>query len=228
LVKSNVLKWLPLILFLASSLIIQEKLPLACENLLAGSIPAIILIFFIAIGFTIARNKARRAQEIFISQSMSDYKGIESTKKLVVFERKKIIQELRDFVEILDSNNFKDNEILGRINLLILSLRTFLLTSEYFNSFFIFSLYNYAMARNLAGIETKLEIDTNDFVLDVSKRELDRMWLQLDEATKNFPVAIEVSRNDLSQLIVTVKTSEQVDSLLIQHGKLSIQLIHDN
>jgi hypothetical protein len=159
---------------------------------------------------------------------MNDYKGIESTKKLVVFERKKIIQELRDFVEILDSNNFKDNEILGKINLLILSLRTFLLTSEYFNSFFIFSLYNYAMSRNLAGIETKLEINTNDFTLDISKRELERLFLQLSEATGDFPVAIEVSRNELTQLIVTVKTSEKVDPLVLKQGKLKIQLIQDN
>ncbi len=227
LVTSNVFKWLPLVLFLASSLIIQEKLPYACQNLLDGSIPAIILIFFIAIGFTIARNKAKRAQAIFIAQSMSDYKGIESTKKLVVFERKKIIQELRDFVSVIDSNEFKDAEVARRINLLILSLRTFLLTSEYFNSFFIFSLYNYAMSRNLAGIETKLEINTNDFDLDISKKELERLFLQLSEATREYPVAIEVSRNELTQLIVTVKTSEKVDPLVLQQGKLRIQLIQD-
>lgn len=227
LVKSNVLKWLPLILFLASSLIIQEKLPSACKNLLAGSIPAIILIFFIAIGFTIARNKAKRAQEIFIAQSLSDYKGIESTKKLVVFERKKIIQELRDFVSRIDSNEFKDAEISKRINLLILSLRTFLLTSEYFNSFFVFSLYNYAISRNLAGIETKLEINTNDFTLDISKREVDRMFLQLGETTRGVSLAIEISRNELAQLIVTLKTNEKVDPLVLQQGNLKIQLIQD-
>ena len=228
LVQSNLFKWLPIALFLVSSLIIQDKLPRACENLLDGSIPAIILIFSIAVGFMLARNKAKRAQEIFIAQSMSDYKGIESTKKLVVFERKKIIQELKDFVAILDSNKIKDSEIPAKVNLLILSLRTFLLTSEYFNSFFIFSLYNYAMSRNLKGIETKLEIDTNDFSLDISKRELDRMFHQLGEATSGVAVAVEVSRNELSQLIVTVKTSQKVAPLLLQRGKLRIQVIQDN
>lgn len=227
LVNSNLFKWLPIFSFLISSLIIQNKLPQECENLLDGSIPAIILIIFISIGFVIARNKSKRMQAVFFAESVSQYQDIQETKALVVKERMRIIQELRDFEHWLDSGEVKAPRIASEVNRLILCLGTFLLTSEYFNSSVVLALYRYSLDRNLSGLETRLEINTNDFDVEISRRELARLFGLLEKATARIPVEISVSRDELGQLSVTVKAQSVAEPVIFQKDKLRIQVIQD-
>lgn len=226
LVKSNVLKWVPISLFFGSSLIIQEKLPKACENLLDGSIPAIVLIAFIAIGFMRARNKSERLQMSFFAESKKAYKGIEVTRSNVEQERAKIIQELMLFSSWLEnSKKVSPDEMQNRINRLILCLRTFLLTSEYFDSVLITSLYRYSLSRNLSGVETRLEISASDFNLKITKEELGRIFDVLEDATREIPVEIQVTRDDFDQVSIVVKASSKVEPLVIKKDQLKIQLL---
>jgi hypothetical protein len=226
LVNSKILKWVPILLFLASSLIIQGKLPKACENLLDGSIPAIALIAFISIGFMNARNKSKRVQEVFVAESRKAYKDVESTRLNVEQERARIVEELVLFSTWLEkSTEVPASEIQNKINRLILCLRSFLLTSEYFDSVLIKSLYRYSLSRNLRGIETRLEISTSDFSLAISQEELGRIFNLLEDATRDIAVEIQVSRNDFGQISIKVKASSQVEPLVIKRDQLKIQLL---
>jgi hypothetical protein len=226
LLNSQILKWVPILLFLASSLIIQEKLPKACENLLDGSIPAIALIAFISIGFMNARNESKRIQEVFFAESNKAHKDVESTRLNVEQERAKIVEELVLFSAWLDkSTDVPVNEIQNKINRLILCLRTFLLTSEYFDSTLIKSLYRYSLSRNLKGIETRLEISTSDFSLTLAEEELGRIFRQLEDATQDIPVEIQVSRNDFGDISIRVKANSEVEPLVIKRDQLKIQLL---
>jgi hypothetical protein len=226
LVNSKILKWVPILLFLVSSLIIQGKLPKACENLLDGSIPAIALIAFISIGFMNARNKSKRVQEVFVAESRKAYKDVESTRLNVEQERARIVEELALFSAWLEkSTDVPATEIQNKINRLILCLRTFLLTSEYFDSVLIKSLYRYSLSRNLRGIETRLEISTSDFSLAITQEELGRIFNVLEDATQDIPVEIQVSRNDFGQISIKVKANSQVEPLVIKRDQLKIQLL---
>jgi hypothetical protein len=226
LVNSKILKWVPILLFLVSSLIIQGKLPKACENLLDGSIPAIALIAFISIGFMNARNRSKRIQEVFVAESRKAYRDVESTRLNVEQERARIVEELVLFSAWLEkSTDVPTDEVQQKINRLILCLRTFLLTSEYFDSILIKSLYRYSLSRNLKGIETRLEISTSDFSLAISQEELARMFNVLEDATQDIPVEIQVSRNDFGQVSVKVKANSQVEPLVIKRDQLNIQLL---
>ena len=227
LVKSNYLKWAPIFLFLASNLLIQQKLPAACQNLLDGSIPAIIVISFIAIGFMIARTRSEQAHQLFISTSMSTYLEFERTTELVIKERGKMVSELKFFVDNLESSNFSSRDIQREISKLILLLRGFLLTSEYFNWQIVYKLYQYSTLRNMRGAETYLEIGTSEFKCNISSRELDRLFGLVESATADKPVRIVVSEGNELNIHIYMVGDADFKPQIMQRDRLRIEITGD-
>jgi hypothetical protein len=226
--KSNWLKWLPIFLFLVSNLSIQSQLPQGCKNLLDGSIPGIVLILVISIGFAIARKRSRVSQENFIATAMSAYGLVQNTKDLVRTEREYVISHLKAFVALIDSKKIRTDALRRRIESLILFLRTFLLTSEYFDSPLIFYIYKFAIKRNEKGIATYLEISTSQFETRLPRREIESVFNQIQVLTKNIPVVIQVSSSDVILVNVLAQTDRAIKPLVFQNENLRIQLLKDS
>ena len=224
LVKSNYLKWAPIFLFLASNLVIQQKLPAACENLLDGSIPAIIVIFFIAIGFMIARTRSEQAHRLFISSSTSTYLEYERTTALVVQEREKMVSELKTFVSTLGKTNFSPKAIQQEIAKLILLLRGFLLTSEYFNWPVVYKIYQYSTGRNVRGLETYLEIRTNEFKCNITSRELERLFTLIESATAHKAVRIQVAEDEGLYIHIYIVGESDFKPQIMQRDRLRVEI----
>ena len=224
LVKSNYLKWAPIFLFLASNLVIQRKLPASCQNLLDGSIPAIIVIFFIAIGFMIARTRSEQAHRLFISSSMSTYLEYERATELVVRERGKMVSELKRFVNTLGTSSLTAKEIQQEISKLILLLRGFLLTSEYFNWPVVYRIYEYSTMRNLRGDETYLEIDTSEFKCNITSRDLVRLFQLIESATANRPVRVEVTEDQGLYIHIYIIGESDYKPQIMQRERLRVEI----
>jgi hypothetical protein len=226
--KSNWLKWVPIFLFLVSNLNIQRQLPAGCKNLLDGSIPGIILILVISIGFAIARKRSRVSQENLIASAMSAYGFVQNTKDLVRTEREYVVSHLKDFVALIESKNMRTEVLRQRVESLILFLRTYLLTSEYFESPLIFQIYRYSIKRNEKGISTFLDITTNQFETGLSRGEIEAVFKQIQDLTRNVPVVVQVSSSDLILVNVLAQTDRAIKPLLFQKENLRIQLLKDS
>jgi hypothetical protein len=225
LIKSNILKWLPIFLFLLSSLSIQYKLPTACENLLDGSIPGIILITVIAIGFIVARAKSKSAQELYISDSVKEYQDFENTKKRVRTERERVIQRLKQLADEIIEKNRKSEDILNLINQNIVFIRTFLLCSEYFNSKLAFELYCYSRDRSISGQQTSLEINTNDFPVNISELEIQRLLASLRRETEGKSIHIEIRSKSLLHITAYVLDEKGRKPVVLKSQGLRIEIV---
>jgi hypothetical protein len=215
-------------LFLVSNLNIQRQLPAGCKNLLDGSIPGIILILVISIGFAVARKRSRVSQENFIASAMSAYGFVQNTKDLVRTEREYVVSHLKDFVALIESKKMRTDVLRQRVESLILFLRTYLLTSEYFESPLIFQIYRYSIKRNEKGISTFLDITTNQFETGLPRGEIEAVFKQIQDLTRNVPVVVQVSSSDLILVNVLAQTDRAIKPLLFQKENLRIQLLKDS
>ena len=226
--KSSLFKWLPILLFLISNLTIQRQLPAGCENLLDGSIPGIFLIFVISVGFAIARSKGKVSDENFIAKATGTYGLIQAAKNLVVSERAYVVNHLQNFVSNINSITIPKDELRKQIDSLILFLRTFLLTSEYFDSPLIYQVYRYSIIRNEKGVSTTLEIVADNFDTGVSPKEIDEVFKRVRELTDGMPATINIRNSEQIIVKILVKSEHEIKPLAFQKANLSIQLLKDS
>lgn len=225
--KSKWFKWLPILLFLIANLNIQSKLPTACEKILDGSIPGIILIAVISFGFAVARKRSNRREQNFIAKSVGIFTSIASTNSQVSVERQRVIDQLKAFVHQIETQELEPLVLQKKIENLILKLRSFLLTSEYFHSPLILEIYRYSVLRNDKDLKTILEITTSDFETAVSRREIERIFKQIDKLTEGLPVKVQISRMDDIHVDIWVDTARSITPTVIRKGDLRVQLLSD-
>jgi hypothetical protein len=115
-----------------------------------------------------------------------------------------------------------------KINRLIPCLRSFLLTSEYFDSPLALHLHRLSLQRNLHGVETRLEVSTSNFALAISQSELQKVFSQLEKIIEGTPVDIQVSRGEYLDILITAKTDKSLTPVVLQRDALRIRVISDS
>jgi hypothetical protein len=155
---------------------------------------------------------------------MSTYLEYERTTELVVQERGKMVSELRTFVSKLETSKFSTKEIQQEISKLILLLRGFLLTSEYFNWPVAYRIYQYSTMRNLRGDETYLEINTSEFMCNITSRDLERLFQLIESATANRPVRVEVTEDQGLYIHIYIFGESDFKPQIMQRERLRVEI----
>lgn len=224
-IDSKWLKWIPMFLFLFANLAIQNQLPTACEKLLDGSIPGIILIAMISLGFTISKNNTKRIEQNFIARSKGLFNSFEATSAEIERERSDVIGELKEFVDKLSQKPYLLTDIQREIEILIMKIRTFLLASEYFNSPVVLFVYRLAKERGKNGEATSLVINTNNFETGLSNRELKSIIDRVAEVTSGMSISIHLNRRGALTVDVFVDERHRFEPLIIRKNELVVQVL---
>lgn len=156
-VKSNGLKWIPLLILALQSFIYPQSFDVACRSIFAGSIPAIPLIAVLA--FTVLKIREREFG-LDLEQSLSIAKNNISSENIendINREYKTLINELDKFASNQDFS--MSNDALNQVyELQIQKIRSYLICAEQFQSILIRKLYSFTEARLNIGLITNLSI----------------------------------------------------------------------
>jgi hypothetical protein len=73
-----------------------------------------------------------------------------------------------------------------------------------------------------------LDITTNQFETGLRRGEIEAVFKQIQELTRNVPVVVQVSSSDLILVNVLAQTDRAIKPLLFQKENLRIQLLKDS
>lgn len=204
LVNSNrILRWIPAILFFLESIVVANQLPAACETLLNGSTPGIVILSFLALLVLNIRNRNTRKDKELVQQYRRESNRFLETKVRIQQEQEEIIELLAKFSASIPLTKISAEELKEKLNLSILQIRALLVSTEYFDSKLVQALYFQVKNRLLNEKSTELHILTdnfNDFEKDESFTQLDKILKFRD---RNQPIKIALVSSDKTEIRVS-------------------------
>jgi hypothetical protein len=191
LIRNSILKWIPIAIFYGLSTALARQLPNECSRLLDGSIPAIFLILIIAMALGYARRRDLTFEARLISDSKSEAADIEKTRREVLERRADLISRLSAFAR--DLSDSPNSNLLRKINSIILLTKSFLLTSQHFQSHFAISLYELSLRRFIAGSQTVLNVNTVIEDVNLGSEETDHFFSSVENVFSGKDITITIS-----------------------------------
>ena len=205
--SSRILKWGPLLAFVAEAISTRFVLPNQCSVILQGSTPGLILILIFA--YLIGRRRTLNIQSdtTFLQSIKSRNDRFQITLSELELVREELLLELNQLAESLLNDPAMSAERLEFVDLEIQKLRVFLICSEFFEFEFIRATYTMVRSRLLNSLPTKIHIYSI-----YGFESLDsRMTLFVDQLSKALPgLALEfiVDSNPAPHLTILASAAE--------------------
>ena len=216
--RNKFVRWIPAVIFYISCIEIANQLPDACRNLLDGSTPAIILICLIAVGISIARKRDVTSESKFLTEAQREFVRISTTRDLIIVERDSLIHEIEVFVSAVEQVEDSD-DFAAQINILILKIRAFLLSSEHFDNLLVQRIYYLVRRRLSENRLTYLEINTSIFPAPKEQSEIDGAIEEIENWGSDSPIKITFSREEDLLLSVSLEADQTSEESKSGHHK---------
>jgi len=166
------------LLFFLESIYISNKLPQACEALLSGSTPGIVILSLLALLVLNIRKRNTKKDKELVQQYRRDSNRLLETKVRIQQEQEEIIEYLANFSASIPLTKISAAALKEQLNISILLIRSLLVSTEYFDSKLVQAVYFQVKLRLLNGKSTELHIMTdkfNDFEKDDSYTQIDKL-----------------------------------------------------
>lgn len=177
-IPNKIFRWIPALLFFLESIYISNKLPQACETLLSGSTPGIVILSLLALLVLNIRKRNTKKDKELVQQYRRDSNRLLETKVRIQQEQEEIIEYLAIFSASIPLTKISAAALKEQLNISILLIRSLLVSTEYFDSKLVQAVYFQVKLRLLNGKSTELHIMTdkfNDFEKDDSYTQIDKL-----------------------------------------------------
>ena len=200
---NRILRWIPAFLFFLESIVVANQLPTACDTLLNGSTPGIVILSFLALLVLNIRKRNTRKDKELVQQYRRESNRFLETKVRIQQEQEEIIELLANFSASIPLTKISAEDLKEKLNLSILQIRALLVSTEYFDSKLVQALYFQVKNRLLNEKSTELHILTDKF----NEFEKDESFTQLDKILKfrdrNQAVKIALVSSDKTEIRVS-------------------------
>lgn len=162
-ISNRVIRWLPISLFFIESIFVTNALPANCQDLLAGSTPAIVVLSLLAVIVNKVRTNRSHEDKEIISKFQETLDIHSKTNQQISQERDEIISELSNFAAELSSTSSSGKELLSKVKIHILKIRALLVSAEYFDHKIVSDVYKLVKKSLEKNKLTELHILTDSF-----------------------------------------------------------------
>jgi hypothetical protein len=229
-IKNKYFRWIPLLLFLGTTLVLPSKLPDNCQDLLLGSIPAIFIIPLLVLFLMRFRAKVIINDTNNLLGIYKNAEDLEIIKNLHEMEFNKTLDYSKQVSLELQDNQISEQTLIKRIELAIQVIRNFLICSEQFESESIRIFYNFVGKRLEFGDYTRIELKGEEFGEDFDSTDLAKTLEIIFQFSKGNPLKIHLVKfpqpaieivNDAENEELIKKIVDQVNRELIYPIKIS-------
>lgn len=221
--RNPIIKWTPIVLFYAVNLQLSKSLPTECALLLNGSTPAIISIALIAVALGFARRRDLTFEARFISEAQSEIAGIAKVGERVAHARLFLISVLEDFSSKLKSNVSLDSS--REISSIVTLIRTFLITSEYFESELAFNLNRFAQMRFERGFKTTVNLLVPIIKNEPPAQKVEEALDGIAKISEGKDLIINVTDGDSCSVQVTAEDGSELRPFEFKYGKFVLKTV---
>lgn len=147
--KNRILRWIPLFIYFIESIVIGHFYPAPCSAILNGSIPGVPIIALFVLAVSALRKSAIDLDESRLLGIYTSESDFEEISELITSSVDRLLEDVENFAQRLDSGLLAQGAMEDRINSLIVKIRLYLVMSESFSSEFIRTLYSRINAANV-------------------------------------------------------------------------------
>ena len=202
-VKNLFLQSLPLIVLFVQSFLYPRSLPLSCQDILDGSLPAIPLIAILALNVIRVRKSEFDIDVLRVEESALEFNAFGDINQGISQQYEKLVSGLENFALTQDFD-LPDVELNRVFELEIQKIRAYLVSIEKYDSALIRATYAFVANRLRQGLPTRLSL-------------LGGFNSQLDSSV------------DIDRLLVTVESlvaKESVEIILATTKQLEVSIIY--
>jgi len=190
-------------LFFVECIIATNLLPNACQNLLSGSIPGILVLSFLAILVLRIRQSSYKKDQLLINQFQSDSYSFAETRLRLDLERDEIVENLAKYAASIPLSTRNSEDLLNQLNFFILEIRALLVSAEYFDKKLVQAVYYLVKSRLRQDRYSEFHIITDKF----AEFEKELSYSELEKALKfqlrNEPLRISILTSDKTEIRYT-------------------------